>query len=165
VALMVLEHQTRATNLMTWAGWEYRQAVADGWPADPGSPLPPRVQQAVEELADYLLFVDEAPIPTPMRGSSGFAERFSATGPRTADGRSLREFDLDTRLFRYPLSYMVHADAFTGLPPAVRTGAWLRVSALLAAPPPGPKYRHLTPERREAIRAIARATAEVPPGF
>ena len=38
------------------------------------------------EVVDYLLFVDEAPLANRVQGSSGFAERFAATGPRDTKG-------------------------------------------------------------------------------
>ncbi|MDQ3441058.1 MAG: hypothetical protein M3478_11995 [Planctomycetota bacterium] len=115
VALMVLEHQTLATNLITRAGWEFRVGGET-----------PRVREAVEELADYLTFKDEPPLPHPVTGTSGFAEAFGSMGPKDGKGRSLREFDLKTRLMRYPLSYMVHSAGFRGLPPMVRSAVLTR---------------------------------------
>lgn len=145
VALMVLEHQTHATNLITRAGWEQRI----------GSP---HVDVAVEELVDYLLFVDEAPLPHPVTGSSGFAEHFAAAGPRDKKGRSLREFDLRTRLFRYPLSYMIYSPGFAGLPEDVRAAVRRRMEVVLSGKDPRPKYAHLTPAVRVAIQEILRDT-------
>jgi hypothetical protein len=102
-ALMVLEHQTRAINLITRAGWESRVAARDG----AAGALPPRVDEAVSDLVDYLLFVDEPRLTAPIAGSSGFAEKFAAIGPRDQRGRSLREQQFTTRLIGYTLSYMV----------------------------------------------------------
>ena len=70
VALMVLEHQAHFSNLVTRATWETKL----------GETL--RIAEAADALADYMLFVDEAKIPSRgIEGSSGFAEKFSA--PRT----------------------------------------------------------------------------------
>lgn len=55
-----------------------------------------------------MLFVDEAPLTGPVKGGSGFAEAFAARGPRDGKGRSLRDFALRRRLFRYPCSYMIY---------------------------------------------------------
>lgn len=162
VALLVLDHQVRATNLLTRAGWEYRQAEGDGWT---GKSLPPRAQEAVEELADYLLMVHEAPLTAPVTGNSGFAERFAALGPKDAAGRSLRQLDLQSRLFRYPLSYMVYSSAFDGLPGTVKAAVWDRIAHILDAPPAAAKYAHLTAAARQAIREIVQATADVPARF
>jgi hypothetical protein len=51
-----------------------------------------------------------------LRGTSSFAVEFPRRGPRDSRGRSLRDLDLKTRLFRYPLSYMIYSEAFDGLP-------------------------------------------------
>jgi hypothetical protein len=47
-------------------------------------------------------------------------ETFPQRGPRDPKGRSLRDFDLKTQLFRYPLSYMIYSAAFDGMPDKVR---------------------------------------------
>ena len=54
------------------------------------------------EVVDYLLFIDETPLSGQITGSSGFAERFSARGPRDRKGRSLYQLDLNRRLMKYP---------------------------------------------------------------
>jgi hypothetical protein len=153
VALLVLEHQAHAANLITRAGWEYRVAQ----PSGPG--LPPRVEEAVNDLVDYLLFVDEEPLPSPVRGSSGFAEKFAALGPRDGQGRSLRDFELNTRLFRYRCSYMIDSPGFHGLPAAVKAAVWERIGAVLSGKDQRPKFSHLPAAERRAIAEILRATA------
>lgn len=42
-------------------------------------------------------------------------------GKRDQRGRSLRDFELQPHLFRYPCSYLIHFDAFNGLPTLFRT--------------------------------------------
>lgn len=149
-ALMVLDHQLHAVNLMTRAGWEQRVGSA-------------QVEAAVAELVDYLLFVDEAPLPDAVRGSSGFAAKFASEGPRDRQGRSLRELDLTARLMRYPLSYMVYSPGFAGLPPTVRAAVDTRLCAVLTGSDTHEKYAHLTPALRTAIREILRDTLTPPP--
>jgi hypothetical protein len=156
VALMVLEHQAHATNLITRAGWEFRVASASR-----GGVSAARVAEAVEELVDYFLFVDEAPLPSPIRGSSGFAEKFAAAGVRDPKGRSLRDLQLDTRLFRYPCSYMIHSPAFEGLADELKAAVFARISAVLSGSDTRPRYAHLTAADRAAIAEILRATASV----
>ncbi|MFA5908592.1 MAG: hypothetical protein WC815_07440 [Vicinamibacterales bacterium] len=143
VSLMVLDHQTHLFNLFTRATWEARVGVES------------RVAEAANAIADYMLFVDEAPIVDgPIVGSSGFAEKFAATGPRDAKGRSLRELDLKTRLQKYPLSYMIDAPAFAALPPAVTTLVMGKINRVLSGEEAGPKFAHLTPAIRQAITGI-----------
>jgi hypothetical protein len=61
VALMVFEHQMRAVNLITRAGWAARWAAAQ--------PVPPieTVRAAANQLADYLLFANEPQIRREVR--------------------------------------------------------------------------------------------------
>jgi hypothetical protein len=146
VALMVLEHQAHLNNLITRATWEARL----------GQPM--RIAEAAETLADYLLYVDEAPLTSPIEGSSGFAEAFQARGRKDAKGRSLRDLDLKTRLATYPLSYMIYSPQFAGMPEAVKNLVWGRINGVLAGEMTAPKYAHLTPDRRAAIREILQST-------
>ena len=104
-------------NLMTRVAWESRM----GQPVDAD----------LDALVRYILFADEAPLKEPVEGVSTFAKTFPARGPRDRQGRSLRDFDLRTRLFRYPLSYMVYSAQFDALPPPVRDRIWRRILAEL----------------------------------
>ena len=72
----------------------------------------------------------------PSRGDTVFSETalsaesradFAKRGPRDSKGRSLRTFDLKTRLFRYPLSYMVYSNAFAALAPEIRDKLYRRL--------------------------------------
>ena len=117
-----------------------------------------RLEEAATELADYLLFVDEAPIPGKVEGSSGFAEAFVARGPRDAKGRSLRDLKLEGRLLQYPLSYMIYTPAFDALPPTARAALIGRLSAVLSGKDTRPKYAHFTPAVRTAIMEILNDT-------
>jgi hypothetical protein len=122
VALMVFEHQMRMMNLLTVVGWEFRLAEYGQ------SAL---LDARVNDLADYMLFVDEARLASRVAGTSGFAETFAATGPRDHLGRSLREFDLEHRLMRYPCSYMIYSEAFDALPAAAKEGVYRRMWTVL----------------------------------
>jgi hypothetical protein len=118
VALMTFEHQTQMTNLMTRLAWESRIAEAAH------KPLPD-----VEEIVAYMTFRDEVPLPEPVEGASRFTADFAHRGP-------LREFDLRTRLFRYPLSYMIYSAQFNALPDGVRNRIYRRLFDELRAKSP-----------------------------
>src|SRR6185312_3834205 len=115
VSLMVFEHQMHMMNLLTRIGWEARVAGFRRGKT-PERPL----DAAAREVAGYMLFTGEAPLSGPIHGSTTFADEFEARGPRDAKGRSLRDFDLTTRMFRYPLSYMIYSPQFDALPAAAR---------------------------------------------
>ena len=153
VALMVLAHQARMTNLITRTGWEARVAETA-----PGADATARVREAAAELVDYLLFVDEADLVAPVQGSSGFAEAFAAAGPRDSQGRSLRQLDLRTRLFRYPCSYMIYTEAFDALPRMAKDAVVARMMGILTGKEKAPKYAVLSAADRRAILEILRET-------
>ncbi|MGE3510703.1 MAG: hypothetical protein AB7N65_17660, partial [Vicinamibacterales bacterium] len=146
-ALMVLEHQVTMTNLITRTGWEARVA-----------PNGAAVKDAAIELVDYLLFVDEAPLPSPVSGSSGFARTFEARGPHDAKGRSLRQLDLQRRLLRYPCSYMIYADAFEQMPAAAKGAVYERLWKVLSGDVRDDLYARLSKEDRVSITEILRET-------
>ena len=119
VALMVLEHQTRMTNLITRVGWEVRMALSDQKainqalkePEDQiGDSARRRIDNAAESLLKYTLFTDEALLEAPVKGAPSFAKEFQERGPRDHAGRSLRELDLTRRMFRYPCSFLIYSD-------------------------------------------------------
>jgi hypothetical protein len=147
VALMTLEHQTRMTNLMIRIGWDSRL----GTPAD-------KLNPEIEEMLKYMLFADEEPLREPVKGVSTFTETFPQRGPRDSRGRSLRDFDLKTRLFRYPLSYMIYSSAFDGMPEKVRNRVYQRLYQVLTGLDSSKTFAHLSPETRGAILEILRAT-------
>ena len=145
VALMVLDHQVRMHNLL--ARLHYT--------ADRGLP----VADQVEELLRYTLFVDEAPLNGLVAGTTTFAADFERIGPKDAQGRSLRDLDLRTRLFRYPCSYLIYSEAFRGLPAAVKLEVYSRLAAILSGRDTSPTFAPITQADRTAIAGILTATA------
>jgi hypothetical protein len=161
VALLVLAHETQVTNLIGRLGWEARVAAAE-----PSADGAARVREAAAELADAMLFLDEAPLAGPVRGSSGFADWFSGQGPRDAKGRSLRDLDLRTRLMRYPLSYFIYGDAFNALPAPARTAVYGRLWDVLSGRDTRKITQHLSSTDRQTILQILRDTkADLPDEF
>jgi hypothetical protein len=160
VALMVLAHQTHMTNLITRVGWEERVRLQT--PSRDGAE---RVESAAEDLVNYMLFVDEARPANAIRGSSGFAEQFAAKGPRDINGRSLRQFDLEKRLFRYPCSYMIYSEAFNALPSKVKEGIYERMWQILSGQDRQQRYSALSLPDRQAIVEILRNTKKDLPSF
>jgi hypothetical protein len=153
-ALMVFQHQRHMTNLITRLGWEARIAAYD----HPGDLASARLRDSVNELVDYLLFVDEEPLTAAINGTAGFAEKFAAQGPADSRGRSLRQLDLERRLLRFPCSYMIYSAAFGALPIDARAAIYRRMSDVLSGRETSPKYARLSETDRRAVVEILRET-------
>jgi hypothetical protein len=163
VALMVLEHQAMAHNLITQASFAARQALYQEailnretgekpnrrWPSTTS-----RINSAGDALVKYLLFSEEAPLTAEVRGTSEFAAEFAKLGPRDGQGRSLRQFDLQRRMFKYPCSYLIYSPAFTDLPKEMRDYVWQRMDQVLRGRDTSQEFAHLSSEDRLAIRQI-----------
>ena len=108
VAHLILDHQVHAHNLITRVGMEDQLGLES---------------DARQRLVRYLLFLDEAPLTAPVKGTSGYQDWFARQGKRDSQGRSLKDFDLKTRLFQYRLSYLIYTDGFQKMP----AGARLRI--------------------------------------
>ncbi len=159
VALMVLDHQAHMMNLITRTGWEARLAQ-NGNVAQLT-----RVDEAAADLVDYLLFIYEAPLTSPVHGTSGFAEKFAARGPFDSQGRSLRQLDLTRRLLKYPCSYMIYSDAFDAMPPLAKDAVYRRLWRVLSGAEHDDAYSHLSASDRTAILQILRATKKDLPKY
>lgn len=167
IALMVLEHQTMAQNLLIQANFGTRQALHYEATLNRELKEPPghrwastlsRIKSVGEPLVKYLLFCEEAKLHGPIQGTSGFTEEFAAQGPRDQQGRSLRDFDLQTRLFKYPCSYLIYSAPFDRLPDDVRDYVLRRMWDILQDRDQSPDFKHLSPADRTAIREILVAT-------
>lgn len=167
VALMVLEHQTQMHNSITAAGYETREALhqtaemnrllkrEDGFQT---GTTRRRIETAAERVVERMLFCGEFPLECPVDGTSGFAESFAESGPRDRIGRSLREPDLKSRLFRHPCSYLIYSDSFAALPDPVRSRILDRMRSVLSGEDRDPRFDHLSDEDRANVLAILRDT-------
>jgi hypothetical protein len=156
VALMTLEHQARMTNLITAVNQQFRRAMNAGALETSKAAL----DRAVDQIVEYMLFVDEAPLRESVKGISTFTTTFPQRGPRDSRGRSLRDFDLQKRLFRYPLSYMIYSQAFDALPPVAQERIYERIHNVLSSKDQNPKYTHLSADDRRAILEILHDTKQ-----
>ncbi len=155
VALLVLEHQVQMLNLITRAGWEARV----------GADAQRAFDTTVEELVDYLLFVDESPLPGPITGPTTFSRTFSSSGPRDQKGRSLRELDLTRRLLKYPCSYLIYSEPFDGLPANAKAAIYQRLWNVLNGQVTDERYKILASDDRTAIIEILRDTKDDLPSY
>jgi hypothetical protein len=171
VAHMVFTHQVSMTNLLTRAGWQARvadPALHPPYTAAPGEEerIALMMKGVASEVVDHLLFVDEAPLGDRVRGQSGFAERFSANGPRDRSGRSLHELDLTRRLMKYPCSYLIYSPAFDALPPRAKDPIYQRLWEVLSGAERDTRYQTaLSRADRQTIVEILRDTKKDLPAY
>jgi hypothetical protein len=170
-SLLVLSHQIHMTNLLTRASWEARAAdpmLHAPFVAAPGedSRIAQMMSGVATEVVDYLLFVDEPPLTDRIQGSSGFAARFSQTGPRDARGRSLHQLDLTRRLMKYPCSYLIYSAAFDALPLSAKDPIYRRMWEVLSGAERGERYRSALPlADRQAVVEILKDTKKDLPAY
>jgi hypothetical protein len=167
VALLVLEHQTDLHNRLSRATLIANEALrhqealktekvekADHRWASTNR----RIELAAEEVVRGLLLSGEAKLEDAVKGMSGFADQFAKRGPADGQGRSLRQFDLTTRLFKYPCSYLVYSRALDDLPAEVRVVIWKRLNEVLTGRDQTAAFAHLSAADRTAVREILAAT-------
>jgi hypothetical protein len=157
VALLTLEHQTRMNNLMTRIGWDARIALREG-KGKLDQAANDKLNGEIEELLGYMTFSDAALLKAPVKGVSSFTKTFVERGPRDSKGRSLRDFDLQTRVFRYPVSYMIYTSAFDSLPDVVKDRIYQRLYEILTGKDTSKVFAGISPLDREAALEILRAT-------
>lgn len=171
VALLLLEHQSQMHNLLARASMESRCAYyhdqgineALGRPKDTVSESTQRrMSRAADDLLKYMLFADEQPLDSPIEGNTEFAERFQARGTQfgqvDSKGRSLRDLDLQTRLFKYPCSYLIYSDAFRRLPQPMLDLVRQRLEEILTAEQSPAGYERLSRSDRCNLLEILRET-------
>lgn len=167
VALLTLEHQTHMSNLITRVGFEtsmalhYQEGLNKAFGTANGElseSTNRRINSAVEEIVEYMLFANETALEAPVKGTNNFARLFTARGPKDSKGRSLRDYDLNKRIFRYPMTYMIYSEAFDGMPPVARDRILERLYAVLSGEDQSPKFAKIGNSERRATLEILRET-------
>jgi len=77
----------------------------------------------------------------------------------------LRKLDLESRLMRYPLSYMIYAPAFDALPVSAREATYHRLWKILGGAEMSQRYARLSLSDRRAIVEILRDTKPALPDY
>ncbi len=165
VALMVLEHQTQMHNTMVRADFYVRQLLHDQESNDEPTSDEAAAESTMNlrliasDVVDRLLFQDETRLTDPVKGSIVFASDFLSRGPQDSQGRCLREFDLNTRMFKYPCSYLIYSDAFDSLTPSLKMEIYRQLKLVLVGEADASKrYPHLNAETKAATLLILMET-------
>jgi hypothetical protein len=168
-ALMVLEHQADAHNLITRLSYVTRDAYYQAFQSDAvnmvlspeqESTIRKQIAPAVEQLVHYLTFSDEIILQEPIRGTTAFAESFSQRGPRDTNGDSLYQLDLTSRLSLHACSYMVYSSAFQSLPPIAKRSVYGSIRSALSDETVSAAQARFSKRQREKTLAILEQTIE-----
>ncbi len=151
VALLVLEHQVKMHNYIARLNYESRSMLAAYGHIR-------YLKNQENAFLRYLLFTEELPLTSPISGNADYVQAFTAMGPRDSAGRSLRDFDLQTRMFKYPCSFLIYSAAFDQLPPPMHDHLLQRLHEILTGKDTSLDFAKIPAEQRQAILEILRAT-------
>lgn len=167
--LRLFDHQIEGHALLVEA--RYRERTTHYWldAAEEGTSPPTEslgdvlagTETFFDKFVRYLLFAEEASIAgTPVTGSGDFKQEFLAKRRANGDGHSLRDFNLETRLFENRLSYLVYSEAFEGAPRSMKNRVHDRLWTILSPETPPAGYDYFDPGERACILDILRATKD-----
>ena len=174
VALMVLEHQTSTQNVLTKANQASMRAMfmqqslqrelGEKVETQPTGTARRIIDHCAEDVVDALLFKDEAVLPEGgIEGDPAFQQVFTKNSPQTKDGRSLKDFQLLNRLFKYRCSYMVYSLTFKNLMPQLKETVLTNLWNALGGKDPEARYAYLAASEKKNIQKILAETLDGAP--
>ena len=177
-ALLVFEHQVSVQNALTKANQECLRMI--DYQTRLQKELKERVTEepayesvrhvfaaASQQVLDALLCKDEAALPPGgIQGAGGFAQAFDPARASSPTQPSLKELDLQQRLFKYRCSYLIESATFDRLQPTLRRRVLQRLWRVLTDSAAEPRYDYLEPAERDTIREILTHTLRnLPPSW
>lgn len=113
------------------------------------------IHSQAEKLVRHLFFCGEYTLKDDgVDGSAAFQEAFRANRHASGDGRSLKDFQLLNRLFKYRCSYMIYSKTFAALPQLLRLEVSIQLDRVLKGEDQRPGFAHLSPGERQTIQKI-----------
>jgi hypothetical protein len=117
----------------------------------------------VESMVRYLVFAEEPPLNAAILSDPEFTEAFKKNAIRDSKGRSLKDFDLEKRLFKYPCSFLIYSEAFERMPEEMRQLILKRLFEVLTSDSPGKDYEPLSKQdRRNALEILLETKIGLP---
>ena len=174
VALMTLEHQVHMSNLLTRADFRTRITIhrQSGINKRQGHKDDFISVYAMEEIArnceavvKYMLFSEETVLTNKVSGSESFIKEFQSNSIKDSKQRSLKDFNCKTRLFEYPLSYMIYTRLFDSLPDIAKKYIYKRLHEVLSGKDSSEPFKHLTHSMKKNIYEILKETKKGLPDY
>jgi hypothetical protein len=156
VALLVLDDVVRMQNQITRVQYSAQLMLAGQGAPKEGKEkwMKDQFTALADPMLYYMLFRDEAALNGPVKGTTNFQEEFEKLGPRDSKGRSLREFDLNKRLFRYPCNYMIYSPGFDAIPAPAKAVIWQRLYDILSGHDQSKLFSSMQAEDRKNVLEI-----------
>ena len=163
---LLLEHQSGFMNLVLEAAYRARTYQHIG----KGNIKPEHLKVLhglAEEVVRYLLFADEAKFPAgEIRVDPQYREDFLADRREASNGTSLKDLDLETRVFKHRCSYLIYSDVFQATPDLFRQRVYEVLGEAIRTEKPDPDFDYLSVTEKSAIRGILRETlSDLPDGW
>ena len=167
VAIMLLQHQSQMHNYITLANLEtmaalhYNKVMAEAFDRPENyisGSTKRRIRSVAQKLVKFMLFSGEYELENPVSGSSSFAATFSAREPKDKEGRSFFQLDLDTRMLKFPCSWLVYSESFDSLPDITYEAVANELYYALKGEDDRGDFVHLSKKDKKAIYEILTAT-------
>ncbi len=158
VALMILEHQAHMHNYIIRLNFETQQMMK--WYGHIRY-----LNSQMEGFLRYLLMTEEVPLTSPLKGREDYVKWFESKGPRDSKGRSLRDMDMQTRMFKYPCSFLIYSTAFDNMPEIIRLEIYRRLYDVLTGKNTSEDFAELSKADRRAILEILIETKKGLPDY
>ena len=176
VALMVLEHQCTMHNKLTEASKSTREAMirqhelqkafGEAVTDIPQGSAATVIKSHADKVVKHLLFFEEYPLKDGgIEGTAAYQEAFGKTERGTKDGRSLKQFQLLTRLFKYRCSYMIYSKSFAAMPQQLKDEVYLRLWKVLSNEDTSADFAYLSLSERAHLLEILLETKQDLPSY
>ena len=174
VSLMTLEHQVHMSNLLTRANFRtritlHRQANINKRKQHDEEHLSEyaleEIKRNCESAVKYMFFSEETKLTDKIRGSEIFTKEFHVNSKKDSKGRSLKDFNCKTRLFEYPLSYMIYTKQFDALPKIAKKYIYQRIYDVVTGKDNTEPFKHLSAAMRKDIFEILKETKKNLPSY
>ncbi len=163
---MLHEHQVGFVNRVLEASYRVKLALhqGNGRLDAAGETM---LDQQADLLVQYLLFKDEAALPKGgIKGELLFLRDFQRNKKPTTAGISLKDLDLQTRLFKHRCSYMIYSAQWGALPAILKQRVYAKLGQALADNSSVTDYAYLSLVERRNIRSILQQTLkDLPSGW
>lgn len=163
LALLVFEHQIRVKNQILNTYGETKHALRNDPRYMVGKELSQQtnelIESSVDDLLDAMLSYQEVSLEAHrIEGSSAYKRVFQANARRDDQGRSLKDFDLNTRVFAYRCSYLIYSDSFMDISESVRERFFEGLMTALSKESENSRYAYIPNAEKEAIYTILKQT-------